>query len=183
MKHLGLVKDGLIIAVILYFAYRGTELTTVNTETKVITKTEWKEIEVPTIVTKTNNIVRQKDSVIYITNVMHDTVTTIDSILIPIDAKIYANTVHLDSLGYIDAKHIITNDEMRSVYTPYINIPTKTVTETKYVNRANLSGSIRYDGSSQVGINYHNSKINLGVDYDPFRQVIGLRAGYVFLNF
>lgn len=138
--------------------------------TKVITKveTKWDTVEI-----------KEK---VYVpkwkTKIIHD--TTFVEIKIPTEVDTteilkdyytkyeYQDTLFLDSLGYLVLTDTITqNSILKRKQVPYINIPTKTITVTEYINNrefyAGFGGRVNYDGVSWMGLEgaFRNKKGNL----------------------
>lgn len=184
-KNISKIKDGVLILTLIFLAWKGNDFFTQKPKVEIKEKVIFRDVEVPVYETITKNIVREKDTVIFFTKVVHDTISVTDTVIVKPESKIFANTVHLDSFGYVDAKHIITNDELRSVYTPYLTIPERVIEKTNTVikNKNYLSGSIRYNGNVQLGFDLNNKNVIYGIDYDPIKRNIGVRVGYAFLNY
>jgi hypothetical protein len=185
MKNISKIKDGVLIIVLLFLAWKGNNFFTQEPEKVIVEKVEWKEVEVPIIQTVTRNIIRQKDTVIYITRIEKDTITVHDTLLVRSNAKLFNDTINLDSNGYVEARHVLIGDDLRSFYRPFLSIKERTITETNTVIKNNnyISAGIRYDGGVQVGLDLMNRNIIYGVDYDPVRKNIGARVGYVFFKY
>jgi hypothetical protein len=185
MKNLSKIKDGVLIIVLLFIAWKGNELFNTEPIVNTVEKVVYKDVEVPIVKTVSNNIIRTKDTVIYITQIIKDTVVVHDTINVDVSSMIFANTVDLDSLGYVDAKHILTGDELKSYYTPYLKMRERVTEVSKTIVKNNnyISGGLRYDGSVQIGVDVLNKNIVYGLDYDPLRKNIGARVGYVFFKY
>jgi hypothetical protein len=185
MKALSRVKDGLLILVLLFVAWKGNEMFTVEPVTNTVEKVVFKKVDVPVTQTVIRNIYREKDTVIYITSVERDTIVIRDTLIIKPNAKFFSDTIKLDSFGYIEAKHVYVRDDLRSFYKPFLKMRERTITTTNTIVKNNnyIGGSVRYDGSVQIGLDVMNKNVIYGLDYDPLRKNIGARVGYVFIKY
>lgn len=119
------------------------------------------------------------DTVIYLTQVIRDTIRSTDTIQVQAGQTVYNDTLQLDSLGYVAGLHVVTGTLNASAYRPHLNRKVTTRTETIVKEPIRVYGNI-VTGFKTIapGISLSAKEWEAGYNYDPFKNTHQIRAGY-----
>lgn len=173
------IKDALTIAVLLFVGWKTWQIEQIKPN--IVTVTEYIPGDTTNIikVVPTVRTIMGNDTVIYLTQIVRDTVRQTDTIQVRAGQTVYNDTLRLDSLGYVAGLHVVTGTLNQSAYTPHLNRKVTTRTETIIKEPIRVYGNI-VTGFKTIapGISLSHKYIEAGYNYDPFNNTHQVRAGY-----
>ena len=173
------IKDALTIAVLLFVGWKTWQIEQIKPN--VVTVTEYIPGDTTRIikVIPTVKTIMGNDTVIYLTQIVRDTIRITDTIQVQAGQSIVLDTLDLDSLGYVAGLHVVTGTLQQSDYTPHLIRKVTTRTETIIKEPIRVYGNI-VTGFKTIapGVSLSAKEWEAGYNYDPFKNTHQVRAGY-----